>query len=62
MLAIELVLLGDSFSGSAVVTSLGVAAGGTLGVAYGQLVHMLGALLVGESSKPSEAYDGRSTR
>lgn len=34
ILVIELVLLGDSFSGSVVVTSLCVAAGGTLGVAY----------------------------
>lgn len=34
MLVIELVLLSDSLSGSVVVTSLCVAAGGTLGVAY----------------------------
>ena len=34
ILLIELILLGDRFSGSVVVTSVCVAVGGTLGVAY----------------------------
>lgn len=34
ILAVELVLLGESFSGVVVVTSLCMAAGGTFGVAY----------------------------
>jgi hypothetical protein len=34
ILMIELILLGDSFSGSVVLTSACVAAGGTVGVAY----------------------------
>jgi len=34
ILLIQLVLLGDSFSGSVALTSVCVAVGGTLGVAY----------------------------
>jgi len=39
ILVIELTLLGDKFSASVVVTSLCVAAGGTLGIAYRRRSH-----------------------